>query len=230
MAGNMLCVSICSQLGKWRFPRGLQQAAVACLWNNRVPLVANSARGVLTSREGMDGAAGQQSWLPAGRPLISRLGSPVCLAVGMKGLMAPLTLASALAGGGGVGVPRVSQAAPLAELQKALEDQAQDAPHHTMHPITRCAPSHDALHRRMDGAQTVSAPRPGPQARDAAPCPRAALLRLPPPSKRLQRDVFALGLWQMLSIELLFRVFGRFVTVLEGNNSGTRAPSQQDTN
>lgn len=143
MAGNMLCVSICSQLGKWRFPRGLQQAAVACLWNNRVPLVANSARGVLTSREGMDGAAGQQSWLPAGRPLISRLGSPVCLAVGMKGLMAPLTLASALAGGGVWGCPGCPRQHHWQSCRRLWRTR------HRMHPITRCTPSHDAPHHTM---------------------------------------------------------------------------------
>ena len=120
-----------------------------------------------------------------------------------------------------------------------------DASHRTIHPIAPCIPSHHASHckkhpiaqsiplhkasrRRMDGAQTVSAPRLGP--RGSAPCPRAALLRLPAPSKRLRRDVFALGPWRMLSIELLFRVFGRLVTVLEGNNLGTCTPFQQDTN
>lgn len=75
-----------------------------------------------------------------------------------------------------------------------------------MHPITRRIPSHDAPRHRMDGAQTVSALRPGPRARDTAPCPRAALLRLPARTNRLQRDVFALGLWQTLSVELLFGI------------------------
>lgn len=131
---------------------------------------------------GRDGAAGQQSWLPAGCPGIARLRSPGCLAVGMKGLMVPLPLPSAWDGG----AQDQGSTTGTSFLQKALEDRAHGASH------------------RMDGAQTASGPRPGPRSQDAAPCLRAELFQLPAPGKRLRRDLLALGLWRMPSIKLLF--------------------------
>lgn len=86
-----------------------------------------------------------------------------------------------------------------------------------MHPITQHMPSEQAS--RQSRHPIVSRTEP-----------EAALLQLPAPGKRSHRAGFAWGLWRMLSIKLLLGGFGRFMTVLEGNNSGTGTPPQQDTN
>lgn len=210
--------------GQMLQPAAANGRCVCGTMGSPLPLVANSTRGELTRRAGTCRTA---------EP-------PATRCRGLEGLRALPPLPAAW-----YQVPRRPRQHCWHQLHTGHSGEQDDhrimhripshpASRHTPHPITPCIPSHPASHHSMDGVQKVSAPLPNPSGH----VPRLGMRRLArcsAPLAACARRALAKGHLCPAAVadakhQVVVRGFGRFMTVLEGNDSDAHTPSQQDAN